>query len=152
MHKYRIEPYVVAGDVYAGMPHTGRGGWSWYTGSASWMYRAALESMLGFYLRGARQDQSYRLRIEPCIPRWWREYEINYQHGQAVYRITVENPHGVCQGVAAIEMDGGLQEAAEITLTDDGKTHQVRVILGEKISAPEKQEEEIIQRQPSSRR
>jgi cyclic beta-1,2-glucan synthetase len=142
LHKYRVEPYVVAGDVYAVMPHTGRGGWSWYTGSASWMYRAALESMLGFYLRGAR------LRIEPSIPRWWREYEISYRHGATLYRIAVENPHSVCQGVATIELDGELQKAAEIALADDGKTHQVRIILGEKIPVPEKQEVEIIQRQP----
>ncbi|MGH9897936.1 MAG: GH36-type glycosyl hydrolase domain-containing protein, partial [Pyrinomonadaceae bacterium] len=73
-HKYKVEPYVVAADVYALWPHTGRGGWTWYTGSASWMYRAGLESILGFQLRAGR------LHIDPCIPRNWREYVINYRH------------------------------------------------------------------------
>ena len=67
LHKYKVEPYVAAGDIYAVWPHTGRGGWTWYTGSAGWMYRAGLESILGFKLHGDR------LRVEPCIPRWWRE-------------------------------------------------------------------------------
>ena len=72
LHKYKVEPYVAAGDVYAVPPHTGRGGWTWYTGSAGWMYRAGLESILGFQLSGDR------LRIDPCVPRGWREFEITY--------------------------------------------------------------------------
>ena len=125
LHKYRVEPYVAAGDVYAEQAHVGRGGWTWYTGSAGWMYRAALESMLGFNLKGET------LLIEPCIPRSWREFEINYRCGKTLYRIKVENPSSVCRGVAEVLLDGKLLASGEIPLTDDGLTHQVRVTLGE---------------------
>jgi cyclic beta-1,2-glucan synthetase len=124
MHKYKVEPYVAAADVYAVHPHTGRGGWTWYTGSASWMYRAGLEFILGFRLRGAS------LRIEPCIPRGWRGYEIDYRHGSSRYHIKVENPSGSGQGVRAVEVDGVLQASGEVALKDDGASHQVRIVLG----------------------
>jgi cyclic beta-1,2-glucan synthetase len=124
MHKYKVEPYVAAADVYAVHPHTGRGGWTWYTGSASWMYRAGLEFILGFRLRGAS------LRIEPCIPRGWREYEIDYRHGSSRYHIKVENPSGSGHGVRAVEVDGVLQASDEVALKDDGASHQVRIVLG----------------------
>jgi cyclic beta-1,2-glucan synthetase len=131
LHKYKAEPYVAAGDVYAVPPHTGRGGWTWYTGSSSWMYRAGLESILGFDLHGER------LRIEPCIPRSWRGYEINYRRGQTRYAIKVENPFGVSRGVAEVWLDDVQQTTLEIQLADDGKTHQVRVVLGEREPTPE---------------
>jgi len=89
------------------------------------MYRAALESMLGFNLKGET------LLIEPCIPRSWREFEINYRRGKTLYRIKVENPSSVCRGVAEVLLDGKLLASGEIPLTDDGLTHQVRVTLGE---------------------
>jgi cyclic beta-1,2-glucan synthetase len=126
LHKYRVEPYVAASDVYAVPPHTGRGGWTWYTGSASWMYRAGLESILGFHLSGDR------LRIDPCIPREWREFEISYQRGSTGYLIKVENPHGVCRGIARLEIDGKFEPAFERLLSDDGHLHKVRVVLGER--------------------
>jgi cyclic beta-1,2-glucan synthetase len=126
LHKYKVEPYAAAGDIYAVPPHTGRGGWTWYTGSASWMYRAGLESILGFQLRGDR------LKIDPCVPRWWREFEIIYRRGRATYRIKVENPLAVHRGVITLELDGTLQTAAELSLTDDGQSHTVRIVLGEK--------------------
>ena len=126
LHKYKVEPYVAAGDVYALWPHTGRGGWTWYTGSASWMYRAGLEYILGFSVRGER------LVIDPCIPRGWREYEIIYRRGLTRYQIKVENPYGVSRGVIEVELDGTPQALPEITLTDDGRAHQVRIVLGEK--------------------
>jgi cyclic beta-1,2-glucan synthetase len=88
------------------------------------MYRAGLEYILGFRLRGAK------LSIEPCIPRGWREYEIDYRHGSSRYRIRVENPSGVSRGLRAVEVDGAAQAANEVTLKDDGATHQVRVVLG----------------------
>ena len=125
LHKYKVEPYVAVGDVYAVPPHTGRGGWTWYTGSAGWMYRAGLESILGFKLEGQR------LRIDPCVPRWWRDFDIIYRRGRAFYRIKVENPLAVSRGVAIVELDGILQTEDEIPLTDDGQ-HTVRVVLGEK--------------------
>ncbi|MDQ3586014.1 MAG: hypothetical protein M3407_09610 [Acidobacteriota bacterium] len=125
LHKYKVEPYVAAADVYAVWPHTGRGGWTWYTGSAGWMYRTGLEFILGFQLR----DET--LRVEPCIPRSWREYEINYRHRSARYHIKVENPHGLNRGVALIELDGERQATIDIPLRDDGANHTVRVVLGE---------------------
>ena len=125
LHKYKVEPYVAAGDVYAVPPHTGRGGWTWYTGSAGWMYRAGLESILGFKLHG----RSFRL--EPCVPRWWREFEITYRRGDTTYRIIVENPLAVSRGVASVELDGKIQRDGEIPLVDDRAVHNVRVVLGE---------------------
>jgi cyclic beta-1,2-glucan synthetase len=124
LHKYKVEPYVAAADVYAVHPHTGRGGWTWYTGSAGWMYRAGLEYILGFRLRGTK------LSIDPCIPRGWRGYEIDYRHGSSRYHIKVENPSGVSRGLRAVEVDGAAQASGEVTLKDDGSNHQVRVVLG----------------------
>ncbi|HKY30654.1 MAG TPA: glucoamylase family protein [Pyrinomonadaceae bacterium] len=126
LHKYKVEPYAAAGDVYAVPPHTGRGGWTWYTGSASWMYRAGLESILGFKLRGDR------LSIDPCIPRWWREFEIVYRRERTTYRIKVENPAAIHRGVASVELDGIIQAGSEIVLVDDNQTHTLRVVLGER--------------------
>jgi cyclic beta-1,2-glucan synthetase len=127
LHKYKVEPYVAAGDVYAVWPHTGRGGWTWYTGSASWMYRAGLEAILGLMVEGNQ------LRLDPCIPRSWREYEINYRRGRARYAIKVENPHGVNRGVMEVWLDDALQATDQIALVDDGQAHRVRIVLGEKI-------------------
>jgi cyclic beta-1,2-glucan synthetase len=135
LHKYKVEPYVAVGDVYAVPPHTGRGGWTWYTGSAGWMYRAGLESILGFKLQGER------LRIDPCVPRWWRDFEITHRRGRTTFRIKVENPLGVSRGVATVELDGTLQPNDEVQLADDGQTHTVRVVLGEK-AAPSEVESE----------
>lgn len=126
LHKYKVEPYVAAADVYAVPPHTGRGGWTWYTGSAGWMYRAALEHILGFKLRGDR------LRLDPCIPRFWRQFEITYRRGPTTYRIKVENPHSICHGVANVTLDGILQRDDVILLSNDGLTHEVRIVMGEK--------------------
>jgi cyclic beta-1,2-glucan synthetase len=135
LHKYKVEPYVAMGDVYAVPPHTGRGGWTWYTGSAGWMYRAAIENILGFKLSGDR------LRIDPCIPRGWRGFEIKYARGKTTYRIKVENPHLLCRGVARVELDGLMQENDLILLSDDGLPHEVRVVMGEK---PKADDEEAI--------
>ena len=125
LHKYKVEPYAAVGDVYAVPPHNGRGGWSWYTGSAGWMYRAGLEYILGFKL------QKDRLEINPCVPRWWRDFEITYRRGRAVYRIKVENPLGVNRGVVIVEVDGVEQQEGAIALIDDEKTHNVRIVMGE---------------------
>jgi cyclic beta-1,2-glucan synthetase len=126
VHRYKVEPYVVAADVYATAPHIGRGGWTWYTGAAGWMYRAGLESILGFRLRGAR------LLIDPCIPRAWRGYEIVFRYRAARYDIAVENPRGVSRGVALVELDGVAVPASDggIALVDDDTTHRVRIVLG----------------------
>jgi cyclic beta-1,2-glucan synthetase len=125
MQRYKVEPYVVAGDVYAEPPHVGRGGWTWYTGSAGWLYRAGLEWILGFRVRGQT------LSIDPCIPRSWPSYSINFRYRSATYRIQVENPSRVSRGVATINLDGkALDDRENIPLTDDGKTHQVLIVLG----------------------
>jgi cyclic beta-1,2-glucan synthetase len=131
LHKYKVEPYVAMADIYAVPPHTGRGGWTWYTGSAGWMYRAAVEYILGFKLKGDR------LRIDPCIPRGWREFEINYRRGSTAYRIKVENPHALSRGVESVLLDGREQSSDEIALVDDGQTHEVRIVMGEKVAVEE---------------
>jgi cyclic beta-1,2-glucan synthetase len=123
--RYKVEPYVVAADVYAEPPHVGRGGWTWYTGSAGWMYRAGLEWLLGFRLRGER------LVLDPCIPRAWAGFAIAFRHRSARYAITVENPRGVSRGVSLVEVDGvRLDRDTGITLADDGAAHGVRIVLG----------------------
>ena len=136
--KYQTEPYAVAADVYSLPSQQGRGGWTWYTGSASWMYRAGLESILGFKLLGDR------LVMDPCIPRWWREFEIVYRRDRTTYRIKVENPLAIHRGVASVELDGVIQAGADIALSDDNQTHTLRVVLGEKpepVSGPESEGE-----------
>jgi cyclic beta-1,2-glucan synthetase len=119
---YKVEPYVVAADVYTAKGHLGRGGWTWYTGSASWMYRVALESMLGFQQRGGL------LYIEPCIPTSWKEFTIEYRFGGSTYEITVENPDGLERGAVELTVDGNGMEKA-IRLVDDGKHHRVTAAL-----------------------
>ncbi len=125
MHRYKVEPYVAAADVYAVPPHTGRGGWTWYTGSAGWMYRVALESILGFSVREGR------LYIDPCVPQSWPGYTIRYRHGSTRYAIEVENPNGVCRAVERMELDGKLVDGNSFALIDDGAEHTVRVRLGQ---------------------
>ena len=83
IEKYKVEPYVLAADVYAVSPHIGRGGWTWYTGSAGWMYRLIIESLLGMRL------EIDKLYIQPCIPSDWTTYKINYRFRETTYRITV---------------------------------------------------------------
>jgi cyclic beta-1,2-glucan synthetase len=124
VQRYRAEPYVVAADVYSQPPHTGRGGWTWYTGSASWMYRVGIEDILGLTLRNGA------LHIDPCIPRTWPRFEIAYRTARASYSIVVENPEGVSRGVARIELDGVDLKGADVPILDDGKPHAVSVVLG----------------------
>ncbi|HJW40770.1 MAG TPA: hypothetical protein VJ476_06010 [Rhizomicrobium sp.] len=124
MYRYKVEPYVIAGDIYSVPPHVGRGGWTWYTGSAGWFYRAALERLLGFRKEGAS------LLLDPCIPRSWPGFEIAYRHGASRYAITVENPLGVCRGALLLKLDGKIVTGNRIPLVDDGKVHAVQLVLG----------------------
>jgi len=124
--RYKVEPYVIAADVYAVPPHTGRGGWTWYTGSASWFYRVAVKWLLGLSIL---YRDGLVLSIDPCIPRRWDRYEMRYRHGSATYRITVLNPRGVNRGVAHVELDGASVPEMVIPLVDDGAEHEVRVTL-----------------------
>jgi len=123
---YKVEPYVIAADVYASSPHTGRGGWTWYTGSAGWMYRLIVESLLGVTLDNGR------LFIAPCIPADWKGFTMRYRYRGTTYEIAVEqSPPGADAGVAAvaITLDGVAQTGGSVPLSDDGQTHHVRVEL-----------------------
>ena len=124
VQRYKVEPYVVAGDVYAEPPHVGRGGWTWYSGAAGWLYRAGVEWMLGFRLRGAT------LCVDPCIPRHWSGYSIRFRYHSALYNIVVENPRHVSRGVTLAELDGTpLIGRDNIPLVAAGE-HHIRIVLG----------------------
>jgi len=122
--RYKVEPYVVAGDIYSRPPHVGRGGWSWYTGSAGWLYRVGLESLLGFRRAGNV------LSVEPCIPPGWSGYELTYRYGSTTYRIVVENPGHRERGVAEVWLDGERRDTTRISLVDDDRTHEIRILMG----------------------
>jgi cyclic beta-1,2-glucan synthetase len=121
--QYKVEPYVVAADIYTAEGHLGRGGWTWYTGSASWLYRVGLEAILGFTKRGET------LEIDPCVPSGWKEFSIEYRHGRSKYSILVKNPSGVQRGVSSTSLDGR-QIDGPIQLVSDGSDHEVIVTLG----------------------
>jgi cyclic beta-1,2-glucan synthetase len=118
---YKVEPYVVAADVYTAAGHLGRGGWTWYTGSASWMYRVGLETILGFTRLG---DQ---LSISPVVPAGWAEFTIDYRFGASNYHILVTQPARVRSAGAVVTVDGQALESDAFTLVDDGRDHQVSV-------------------------
>jgi cyclic beta-1,2-glucan synthetase len=128
--RYKVEPYVVAADVYAHPAHAGRGGWTWYTGSASWMYRAGLESILGVQRKGAR------LSLAPCIPAAWPSWTVRLRNGASTWEIHFENPEHRCRGVAEVELDGREVDAENIPFVDDGKAHWVRAVIGERKPVP----------------
>jgi cyclic beta-1,2-glucan synthetase len=126
VHRYKVEPYVVAADVYAMPPHVGRGGWTWYTGSAGWMQRAGIESILGLRLQGES------LQLDPCIPTTWPRFELTLRYRTARYEIIVENPDAVSRGIARAEFDDTaiVERPLRVPLQDDGITHCLRVRLG----------------------
>jgi cyclic beta-1,2-glucan synthetase len=127
IERYKVEPYVIAADVYSVAPHVGRGGWTWYTGSAGWLYRAGLEGILGLQRRG---DQ---LILRPCIPTTWPGFDVTYRFRTTTYRIAVSNPQSVSQGIALAMLDDQILPAAVETcfpLIDDGGTHQVHLVMG----------------------
>ena len=126
VHRYKVEPYVVAADVYAMPPHVGRGGWTWYTGSAAWMQRAGVESILGMRLEGDR------LCVDPCIPKAWAGFEISLRHGASRYEIRVENPSGVERGVVLATCDGTIikERPLRLPLADDGAVRRLVIRLG----------------------
>jgi cellobiose phosphorylase len=119
--RYQVEPYVISADVYSIPPHTGRGGWTWYTGSAGWMYRLGLEAILGVRREGAA------LQIHPCLPRNWPGYIMTYRFGQTTYQIKVENPALKNQPEQRVFLDGHLQPDSKIPLQDDKGDHQVEI-------------------------
>jgi cyclic beta-1,2-glucan synthetase len=128
--RYKVEPYVISADIYSTHPHVGRGGWSWYTGSAGWMYRTGIEWILGVRVCGDH------LEIEPCIPKAWPGFELHYRYRTAVYHVTVENPEGICSGISGVLINAIEQPQIQsdgpvrIDLIDDGAQHHIRIILG----------------------
>jgi len=125
VQQYRVEPYVAVGDVYSNPAHVGRGGWTWYSGSAGWLHRAGTEWLLGVRRHGNR------LEIDPCIPQAWPGFSVNIRHLSSRYEIAVENPAHVCRGVAIVELDGvATADRSGIALQDDQRTHKVRVVMG----------------------
>jgi cellobiose phosphorylase len=121
---YKIEPYVVAADVYRLPGWIGQSGWSWYTGSAAWMYRAWIEEVLGLQIHGGQ------MRVNPDIPAAWQSFSLRYRHAEAVYAIQVENPHSCQSGVAWMDMDGKRVSGGIITLEHGLVKHQVVVMMG----------------------
>ncbi len=122
--RYGVEPYVVAADVYRLPGRVGQGGWSWYTGSAAWMYRAWIEEVLGLELR------SGKMRLNPVIPPSWPGFTLSYRHGEALYEIQVENPCGCERGVAWVELDGQRVAGGVIQLEQGLVKHRVVVMMG----------------------
>jgi cyclic beta-1,2-glucan synthetase len=122
--RYRVEPYVLAADVYSSDEHLGRGGWTWYTGSASWMYRIAVEHIMGLTRRGET------LRVAPCVPPSWTEFEVTYRYGRSELLLQFQNGGGVATGVRRIELDGREIDGQEIPLHDDGRKHRALVVMG----------------------
>ena len=116
---YKIEPYVLAADVYGVAPHTGRGGWSWYTGSAGWMYRLLIESLLGLNLRSTEQGQ--HLSIEPCLPDGWDSYTVSYRHANTDHLFTVQ------RALSTDELKVG--NAVPMPLHNDGGSHEVTITV-----------------------
>jgi cyclic beta-1,2-glucan synthetase len=123
--RYGVEPYVIAADVYRLPGRIGQGGWSWYTGSAAWMYRAWVEEVIGMKIRGET------LRMEPVIPGWWHDFSLRYRHGEAIYEIQVENPEGREHGVAWVEMDGRRLAGGCIPLERGLVKHRILVRMGD---------------------
>jgi len=122
--RYRVEPYIICADIYSKPPHLGQGGWTWYTGSAAWMYRLGLEAILGFKKTGST------LRIDPVIPPEWDGFEITYHFEKSTYFIKVVNPEHISRNIRQVLMDGKPLNEASIPLVDDGQEHRVEVTMG----------------------
>ncbi len=124
VRRYQVEPYVVAGDVSSQQYRVGRGGWTWYTGSAAWMYRLGLEGILGIHRIGDH------LEITPCVPGAWSGYQVRYRYGRTYYQVDVQSKGDVSRGVKEVRLDGKVVPEGMIPLKDDGKSHKVRVLSG----------------------
>jgi len=122
--RYKVEPYVMSADVYAVSPHAGRGGWSWYTGAAGWIYNVGVENILGIRKHG---DMLY---IDPCIPEGWNGFCAKYRFCSTTYDIKVENPRGISKGVSEVTSDQDICPDNAVHLVDDGKEHSIVVVMG----------------------
>ena len=121
---YKVEPYVMAADVYSSAPHIGRGGWTWYTGSASWMYSVGTKEILGFSKEGNT------ISIDPCIPKKWHEFQMKYQFEETIYEIEIFNPYHVNKGVKETILDGEILAGNIITLVNDQVLHKITINMG----------------------
>ncbi|MEE0865324.1 MAG: hypothetical protein U0L98_00750 [Clostridia bacterium] len=121
-NKYRVEPYVIAADVYGAGNLAGRGGWTWYTGSSSWYFKAGIE-----YLLGLKIEEGY-LKIEPCIPKEWKEYQIQYRYKESIYNIKVINSEGKNTGITKVILDGE-EVKNKIKLDGTRNIYNVEVIM-----------------------
>jgi cyclic beta-1,2-glucan synthetase len=126
--RYKVEPYALAADVYTVAPHVGRGGWTWYTGAAAWLYDVALSHLLG--LRVESRAGSDVLVVDPCVPKSWPEYEMTLRRNGGTWRIRVENPRGVNRGVARVTLDGQAVAGQEVPLAGGGEHDVVVTLLG----------------------
>jgi cellobiose phosphorylase len=124
IERYKVEPYVMCADIYGVSPHTGRGGWTWYTGAAGWMYRLTVETLLGLQL------EVDHLRIAPCVPADWGDYKIHYRYRDTVYHITVRRAGEPSGQATRVTVDGVEQHDARIPLIDDRREHTAEVTLG----------------------
>lgn len=120
-NKYKVEPYVIAADVYGSGNLAGRGGWTWYTGSSSWFYKAGIEYILGLKI------ENNSLSINPCIPKDWNDFSIKYRFGRTIYNIKVKNPNGKNSGVNKFLVNGEEKEEKRIKLVDDGNVYEIEV-------------------------
>jgi cellobiose phosphorylase len=123
VERYKVEPYVLAADVYTNPQHAGRGGWTWYTGSAGWMYRLITESLLGLRL------EVDRLRMAPLFPEHWPSFDVHYRYRETFHHIHVRNL-GPGRTVTRVLFDGVEQADRTIPLRDDRRDHQVEVEVG----------------------
>jgi cellobiose phosphorylase len=133
IERYKVEPYVMSADIYAAPPHTGRGGWTWYTGAAGWMYRLSVETLLGLQL------EVDHLVLAPCIPAQWASYKIHYRFRETVYHISVRRVAETSTHAIRVTLDGtevssaGIDDAGRpqgmIPLVDDQREHYVEVEL-----------------------
>jgi cyclic beta-1,2-glucan synthetase len=124
VERYKVEPYVVAADVYRLHGRVGQGGWTWYTGSAGWMYRIWVEEILGLKIEAGK------MTISPVIPPSWDSFSLRYRFGESIYEIKVENPDQVSRGVVSIELDGEKQDQDSLSLEAGGGRHTVLVRMG----------------------
>lgn len=127
--KYKVEPYVIAADIYSVAPHVGRGGWTWYTGSAGWMYRMGIEAILGISRMGNL------LNINPCIPHDWTGYKASYRFGKTNYKISVMNQLKINRGILQVVLDGTPLPGKSVPLVDDGRQHEIQVVIGQTIES-----------------
>lgn len=125
---YNVEPYVVCADIYSIPPLVRHGGWTWYTGSAAWLYRLGLEAILGL------EKIENTLKVDPVIPPDWDGFEIRYKFGESLYRIQIKNPEHVSQGIKSLYLDGSQLSENHIPLVDEHREYKVIVNLGKKNS------------------